>query len=389
MLPIHPNPLPDELFSSWMVRLAFANGFALHTFYSSVLGFKEPIWSRDSDRHPPIALLNCLSTATCKPIDLIKALTLSFYEGQLFESFPINGDIPFLLPVGLYHRTRRRAGIQFCPECLKLDPVPYYRRHWRLALSTVCTVHGCLLEQSCPSCGSPIIFHRHGMGRSKQISQAALSTCSKCYFKLDSTEPRPTGCAESAVGRAVLAMTHMAQQGCWDGSLQSEPLSLSFFGGLRIILGLVCGRHGARLREVLSSELGIDICPLAHLDFEYQPVEVRCALLLAAFSLLADWPLRFHEACSLAKVTRSRFSDAFLAMPYWLRMAVDQYLDTRIYVPPAEEVAAAASYLQRAEATVSTSSLGALLGLKKDLARRAFVRWADGQAALTVEHRLV
>ncbi|WP_216891719.1 TniQ family protein [Pseudomonas putida] len=367
MLPIHPNPLPDELFSSWMVRLAFANGFALHTFYSSLLGFKEPIWNRDSDRHPPIALLNCLCTATGKPIDLIKALTLSFYEGQVFESFPVNGDVPFLLPVGLYHRTRRRAGIQFCSQCLKLDPAPYYRRHWRLALSTVCSLHDCMLEQSCPSCGSPIIFHRHGMGRSKRIYQAALSTCSKCCFSLDSAEPRPTKCANSSEGRALLAMTHMVQHGCWDGSLQSEPLSLSFFGGLRIILGLVCGRHGARLRAVLSSELGRDICPLAHLDFEYQPVEVRYALLLAAFSLLADWPLRFREACKSAKVTRSRFADAFSIMPYWLRMAVDQYLDTRIYLPPAEEVAAAARYLQRADAPVSTSSLGALLGCKRSM----------------------
>lgn len=34
MLPIHPQPMSDELLTSWMVRLAFANGFALHTFYS-------------------------------------------------------------------------------------------------------------------------------------------------------------------------------------------------------------------------------------------------------------------------------------------------------------------------------------------------------------------
>lgn len=375
MLPIHPQPLPDELFTSWMVRLAFANGFALHTFYSSLLSCRESIWNRDSDRHPPVVLLNCLSTATGKSIDELRNLTLSSYEGQVFEKFLISGDVPFLLPVGVYHRTRRRAGIQFCPQCLKLDQVPYYRRHWRLALSAVCPEHNCLLEQSCPSCGSPIIFHQHGMGRLKYISESALSICSKCYFRLGDTEPRPSLWTDSAAGRLQLSMTRMVQFGNWDGSLQPVPLSLSFFGGLRIILGLVCGRHGARLRAVLSKAIGTEICPVANLDFEYQSVDVRCTVLLAAMTLLVEWPLRFHEACSSANVTRSRLADTFLVMPYWLRIAVDQYLDRRIYVPPAEEVAAAASFLQKAEITVCTSSLGALLGLKKDLARRAFLLW--------------
>ncbi|SBW83720.1 hypothetical protein PVE_R2G0005 [Pseudomonas veronii 1YdBTEX2] len=381
MLPIHPQPLPDELLTSWMVRLAFANGFALHTFYSGLLGYREPIWNRDSDRHPPLALLACLSKATGKSVGELQGLTLSFYEGLVFEKFLINGDVPFLLPAGLYHRTRRRAGMQFCPQCLKLDSMPYYRRHWRLALSAVCTAHDCLLEQNCPSCGSPIIFHQHGIGRSKHISQSALSICSKCNFRLGDTEPRPAGCAERAAGRLLLTMTRMVQLGYWDGSLQSSPLSLSFFAGLRILLGLLCGRHGARLRGVLSNAIGTEIRPVAHLDFEYQSVEVRCALLLAAITLMTDWPSRFHEACSSAKVTRSRLTDTFSVMPYWLRVEVDQYLDTRTYVPTAEEIAAAASVLQRTEIPVSTSSLGALLGLKKDLARSAFVLWTAEQTS--------
>lgn len=86
----------------------------------------------------------------------------------------------------------------------------------------------------------------------------------------------------------------------------------------------------------------------AHLDFEYQSLEVRYALLLAASTLLVHWPARFHEAYSLAKLTRSRLTDSFYTMPYWLRTEVDQYLDIRLYLPPSEEVASAASYLQNA-----------------------------------------
>ncbi|WP_425048834.1 TniQ family protein [Pseudomonas fulva] len=379
MLPIHPHPFPDELLTSWMVRLAFANGFALHTFYSSLLGYGAPIWSRDSDRHPPSALLGCLATAAGRPVEELSGLTLSCYEGFIFENLVVSGDVPYLLPTGLYHRTRRRAGIQFCPICLKLDPAPYYRRHWRLALSTVCTAHDCFLEQTCPSCGSPVVFHQHGIGRSKLITGSALSICSKCDFRLSDTQPRRTGCADSAASQLLFTISRSVQLGDWDGFFQRVPLSLSFFTGLRILLGLLCGRHGARLRSVLSGTAGLEIVPVAHLDFEYQSQEVRYALLLAISTLLVHWPTRFHEACSLAKLTRSRLTDSFSTMPYWLRTEVDEYLDTRPYLPPAEEVASAASYLQNAGVPVSGPSLGTLLGLKRDVARRAYVEWTTGE----------
>lgn len=378
MLPIHPKPLPDELLTSWMVRLAFSNGFALHTFYSNLLGYRAPIWNRDSDRHPPSALLDCLSTATGRPVEELRRLTLGCYEGFIFEHFVVSGDVPFLLPTGLYHRTRRRAGIQFCPICLKLDLVPYYRRHWRLALSTVCTAHDCFLEQMCPSCGSPIVFHQHGIGRSKHIAENALSICSKCSFRLGDTQPRFSGCANSEAGQLLLSVTRAVDSGDWNGTFQRLPLSLSFFTGLRILLGLICGRHGSRLRVVLSEAIGLEIIPVAHLDFEYQSLEMRYALLLAATALLVQWPARFHEACSLAKLTRSRLTGSFSTMPYWLRMEVDQYLDTRHYLACADEVASAASYLQNAGVPVASSSLGALLGLKRDVAQKAFVRWKVG-----------
>lgn len=379
MLPIHPQPLHDELLTSWMVRLAFANGFALHTFYSSLLGYRASIWSRDSDRHPPLELLNCLSAATGKPLVTLKNFTLCCYEGLIFEHFQFNGDVNFLLPTGLYHRTRRRAGVQFCPLCLKLDTVPYYRRHWRLALSTICSAHDCLLEQTCPSCGSPIIFHQHGIGRSKSIPDSALSICSKCFFRLGDTPPRHAGCADSAAGQSLLTMTRTVQLGDWDGSLRPEPMSLAFFSGLRVLLGLICGRHGAQIRSVLSGTIGMEIDPVARLDFEYQPLEVRYASLLAAMALLVNWPLRFHEVCWSAKLTRSRLTDAFSSMPYWLRMEVDQYLDTRTYIPPPEEIASAAFYLQVSGMPVSGSTLGPLLGLKRDAARRACVQWKAAQ----------
>lgn len=106
-------------------------------------------------------------------------------------------------------------------------------------------------------------------------------------------------------GRMLLTITRVVQLGDWNGFFQRLPLSLSFFTGLRVLLGLMCGRHGRRLRAVLSGIIGIEVAPVAHLDFEYQSLEVRYALLRAAADLLVHWPALFYVTCSLAKLTRS------------------------------------------------------------------------------------
>ena len=101
----------------------------------------------------------------------------------------------------------------------------------------------------------------------------------------------------------LLAITLAVQLGDWNGFFRRLPLSLSFFTGLRVLLGLICGRHGGRLRAVLSGMIGIEVTPVAHLAFEYQSLEVRYALLRAAAALLVQWPALFHNTCSLAKLT--------------------------------------------------------------------------------------
>ena len=50
--PAHPKPLPDELLSSWMVRIAGQHGLKLHTFASAVWPGIS-IWNRDIDRSGP------------------------------------------------------------------------------------------------------------------------------------------------------------------------------------------------------------------------------------------------------------------------------------------------------------------------------------------------
>lgn len=373
MLPMHPQPQQDEILSSWMVRLAFANGFPLHTFYSNLLSYKASIWNRDIDRHPPMALLKVLESHTRNSIEALQALTLNSYEGLLFEQLPITGDAPWLLPAGVFHRTRLRAGMQFCPLCLQNDPVPYFRRSWRLALYSVCKHHNCLMHQCCPSCNSPVIFHRHGIGRSKEIPDDALRLCHFCGFYLGAADQIHFEWPDVDSKQLLCVLLNMLEpEGQWG---VAHPFGVIFFQGLRVLIGVICGRNGLRLRQVLSDNLNVRIESEPHKDFEYQEATVRLKLLLAAMWMLKGWPDQFLQVCSSAHFTRSRLTDYFPTLPFWLSSVVDEHLDTRPYLPSTVEVVEAGNYLTTHNQDVTCMSLGELLDLKRDVARSALKTW--------------
>src|ERR1041384_2821464 len=174
--PARVRPLPDELLSSWLMRLAMAHGLKLHTFCSMAWP-KKAIWNRDLDKSAAELLINGLAARTGYAVATVRATTLSAYEGQLYEKHNSFGNTVWIMPVGIYHRTRRHFGLQFCAHCLAEDRTPYWRRSWRLALTTVCHRHGAMLQDCCPKCGAPINFHRAELGNRWQIVARSLTLC--------------------------------------------------------------------------------------------------------------------------------------------------------------------------------------------------------------------
>lgn len=379
ILPLHPQPQPDEILSSWMVRLAFANGFPLHTFYANLLGYKAPIWNRDTDRHPATALLDVLSRCTGQIPATLQTLTLGAYDGILFEQLPLIGNASWVLPVGVFHRTRRRAGMQFCPICLQLDITPYYRRHWRLALYAMCEHHQCVMQEYCPSCNTPVAYHRHGIGRRKAIPEQALRLCHLCGFDLRRTRPVyldwPDGYSWLLFGATI----SFFEQGAWDCGRLTPACGVPFFQGFHTLVTVINGRHGHQLRQLLGKTFGMTIGtdhPASrHIEFENLNAFERLKLLLAATWLLDDWPNRFIALCSEAKFTRSRMAENVHNLPFWLANVVDEYLDCRPYIPNEHEIIAAGHYLDTHEQPVSPSALSQLLGLSRDIADAAWRLW--------------
>lgn len=378
MLPIHPQPLENEIISSWMVRLAFSNGYPLHTFYSGLLAYRKAIWNRDVDRQPSADLLEILARLTGQSVMVLNSMTLATYEGTVFESLTPAGRTAWILPVGVFHRTRRRAGLQFCPRCIEGDTNPYYRKTWRLALYSMCEVHLCVMHETCPECRSNIAFHRLGIGRGKDIFQQDLNFCHGCGFDLGRT---PTSIPNWPDIRSLNGLKNIVGHFDLRGSpygLCTTPFSIPFFQGVRVLVGIINGRNGMRLRQVLTETIGVEIgqgISRLNADFEYQPADVRLNLLLTVCWLMEDWPYRFVAACSKANFTRSRVAEEVRTLPFWIARVADEFLDNRVLMPSRLEVQSACVYLMSSHREVSPQSLGALLGLSRDAAIASYKLW--------------
>ena len=374
MLPLHTHPRPGEILSSWLVRLALENGLPVHTFYYSLLQYHGQIWTRDIDRHPPQGLLNTVAKATGQTLKRVTSLCLTSYEGRLYEHLPINGDAPWLMPAGIYHRTRKRPGMQFCPACLSCDDFPYYRKLWRTSLAAMCELHRCSLYEYCPNCQALIVFHQHGMGRFKNVKREAGRFCHHCHFDFSMITVPVVDASSSLVdGYADLLLTLSCDKKHYLDLAGGNEFLL--FKGVRAIVGALGGRNGGRLRHELGILLHLPLSPDKGKDFEYQSAQFRLNLMLTVVWLLKKWPERFCEVCSEAGFTRSRFSETYSEVPFWVMSVIDEHLNTAAVSHSYEEVESAVKWLQANGELVCWKSLGNLLGLKRDSAKSALKMW--------------
>ncbi|WP_350310416.1 TniQ family protein [Pseudomonas sp. ME-P-057] len=376
ILPIHTQPKSDEILSSWLVRLALCNRLPIHTFYRSLLGYRGEIWTRDIDRHPSLDLLETLSDVTSLPVLRLKNLSLSYYESKLFEELPYNGDVPWVVPVGIYHRSRLRLSMQYCPRCLYEDDAPYYRKAWRTALCVICPDHRCLLLDCCAACKSPIMFHRHGIGRSRRLINHPGRICSICLASIGDANATVLDTNPSIVSEYAKLISVLDGGGSNFLKLTAGN-ELLLFRGIRILVALIIGRNGRQLRKVLQDTIRLEIVPVPRRDFEYQPIEVRLNCMLAVVWMLEEWPDRFICIINTAKLTRSRLTDADAYVPFWLSSVTDAFFNHGPIVPSEKEMLAAISYLIKSNRGICWQDLADITGLKRDAARRALKRWEE------------
>jgi len=348
--PVHPQPLPDELFSSWIYRAARANGQNVFSLcYLLVPKLRNTYYSFDYvvTKHVVWKFSKVLRVSS----ERAWQTTLESYAGYLFDqSTPKVNRKTGILQTGLRQNHHKRFCLQFCPLCLA-EGEPYFRKKWRVSFITVCTKHACQLHDRCPECSSPIKPQSNDIGYPKKMPfPGEITQCFKCGFNLK----------YSAVKRANLQAvldTYWYESVLDSGFVQLSKeqwiYSFSFFKVLRHLIRLTATKH---LRGTQAGKL-IDTDTLPH-DLRYQAM---CAL-SGAFR---GWPTNFISYCKSRNIKYSDLTSIAkykFPLPFWL----DDAIKLRIYKPnvkPSKEsITAAISYMQSRRKKLSVLQLNKLMG---------------------------
>jgi hypothetical protein len=298
-----------------MARIARMRGTRPHSLVQQLVPGVQ-FWNRDGDLIAPPALLNALALRTGTDLADVQATTLPNYEGVLAERIRGEHQSAMVRPIGVFHRSRRAHGQQFCPVCLVEDQ-PYYRLQWRLRLFPTCTKHGAVLLDGCPACGAPVAAHR-----------STIIKCDVCGSNLDAAVLGP------AISGALMLQQHnqrvlAGDAVSWPGFVGLHPLA--FFGlQLSLVRALMGHQRGERLRAALHDH----VTPQP-LKYHVGSSNLRSLMPQSAHQIMAcveillrGWPTTFVEYLQEAGVWASWITSERRGgeHPYVLIEAVSNYL---------------------------------------------------------------
>lgn len=270
--------------------MALGNSPKLHTFCNLIWPDLQ-IWNRDLDVLADTTFVSRIAELTgCEPTRAWQT-SLRSLSGVVFGEVQVTGPTRWILPLGVYHRTRRRSGQQWCSRCLREDSQPYYRRNWRLSLSTTCSIHESLLADRCHACLCPAVPHRtedpscHACGTDRR--DHPLTPADNHALELER-------CMRALIENTSIPRANL---GC------HHPLA--YFSVIRQILAIVTANpRAARLRNVVCSHLGGDPRPPQFTSklrsFESLLVSERHRMLSITARLQSDWPGNFIALCKEA-----------------------------------------------------------------------------------------
>lgn len=148
-LPLHPQPEHLEFFTSYLMRLAEANGI------KSVDGLSALCFPnqnrrvvRDMTDYPPLSFDRLTVVGNCTRETLLA--TTFFHVAAKF------GRSTLPQPLSRFLSGCLSECLRYCPICLTEQQTVYYPLSWRFLPLSCCIHHGCRMRESCGQCRMPI-----------------------------------------------------------------------------------------------------------------------------------------------------------------------------------------------------------------------------------------
>lgn len=366
--PCRVAPLAEELLSSWMIRLAHAHRLKCESFVTLAFDRQFPIWNRDIDRTADDEVVERLALISGVDAGRIREATLLGLCSQLSRRGDDGGTLNGIMPLGIFHRSRRRNGLAFCPICLIESATPHFRQAWRISYFTGCVRHSVYLRDCCSHCSAPLAPHRADARWAPSTRAFTYVRCWNCTRDL-----------RNCVAERILPqdmwihgrLDATLKEGCALISEQVIPAP-AFFDGVRVL--------------AYAWRRGLNI-PGARV-WEYWDIAKRHACLTAVGKWLQDWPESFLREM---RNTRQSMSDirgsGTPGPPYWVdRVLRESLMIKRVPVQPAEIAWALNALIADG---VPASIAAARQVLKKDIPRNSVpAAWRSAMTVEVYEHLL-
>lgn len=307
---VRDKPLPDELLSSWITRLAWNHGLKYQNFCFLNWGRSSVAEHGDIDRRAPEAVLATLRARTGATEAQVRQTTLQSLVGVLFESLATRGHVS-----GLYSRSVRTGGrvvhfrYQYCAACLRADEHPYVRKVWRLSLFVCCARHAELLQDRCANCRAPYVPSRFAKGYRGRVSERnhPITHCWYCRTDLSALGGRRAGADEMR----FVALVHRGIAHGWVQLKDQLIHAMSYVEGVRVLTLLLTrarrGEHLVAQFERVGLLLPRD--DVARLDFDRLDVVSRRSVVRALEVLLCEWPSNYVAWLQAAGISSSYVND--------------------------------------------------------------------------------
>jgi hypothetical protein len=167
-LPLHPQPEHFESFTSYLMRLADANGIkSVDNLSALCFPNRDRRVVRKVTDYPPVSFDRLTIVGNCTGETLL-ATTFFHVAAKFGRSGLPQPTSRFLSGCLCQH-------LRYCPVCITLQRRTCYLLSWRFRLLTCCYKHKCQLLETCGHCGEVIPLF---------ISPFKPGSCPKCQQSL-------------------------------------------------------------------------------------------------------------------------------------------------------------------------------------------------------------
>jgi hypothetical protein len=366
---IRPKPIEGELLSSWMVRLAFAQGLKLESFCYRSWGRGAQVMNGDIDLYATDEVFQTLACHTGASMQQVSQTVFADMAGTLFDQILQNGLTEWVTFLGFRKKSPLIQGLSYCPLCIATDTLPYIRKLWRMAFATVCVIHRIRLKQDCPHCGAPFTIHRWDKGNHLIYPGHPITHCPHCR------KDRTKGAAiEEVKDVQVIDFQRILENTVDHGWIKMNDRTTDaylFFAGLAMLASVLLERRRAnRLRKQLLQQEFLSLVvatPTKSQRVEALSLSLRYEIMRVLAWLWEDWPTRFIQLCQDTQFSSSYLFDHFSGpvknIPFWLWEPVYLNLSRKHYAPAEEEIDAVLAYLKRRQKIVKKIDVVRLLGV--------------------------